>query len=120
MKNILGAVVLAIAIVPISARAQFSPTPEGGPPTRTTYVRLANNANAILVEPVTSNAKSRIVVIATHPEHVNNFNYFTAWALSKYGYRAMMVNYFGPETFYYEFIQPLAAAIQSARDVRAV
>jgi pimeloyl-ACP methyl ester carboxylesterase len=121
MKNILGAVALAIAIVPIAARAQFSPVPQSdGVPTKTTYVRLANNANAILVEPVTPNAKSRILVIATHPEHVNNFNYFTAWALSKYGYRAMMVNYYGPETSYYEFLQPLAAAVKAAKAVPGV
>jgi pimeloyl-ACP methyl ester carboxylesterase len=115
MKNVVGAVILAIALVPTASRAQFSPTPEGGPPTRTTYIRLANNANAILVEPITPNEKSRIAVIATHPEHVNNFNYFTALALAKYGYRAMMVNYYGPETSYYEFIQPLALAIKTLK-----
>jgi pimeloyl-ACP methyl ester carboxylesterase len=115
MKNVVGAVILAIALVPTASRAQFSPTPEGGPPTRTTYIRLANNANAILVEPITPNEKSRIAVIATHPEHVNNFNYFTALALAKYGYRAMMVNYYGPETSYYEFIQPLALASKTLK-----
>jgi pimeloyl-ACP methyl ester carboxylesterase len=115
MKNVVEAAILAITLVPTASRAQFSPTPEGGPPTRTTYIRLANNANAILVEPVTPNEKSRIAVIATHPEHVNNFNYFTAFALAKYGYRAMMVNYYGPETSYYEFIQPLASAIKALK-----
>jgi hypothetical protein len=53
MKNILGVFVLTLALVPIPARAQNSPTPADGPPLKTTYVRLANNANANLIERVT-------------------------------------------------------------------
>ena len=120
MKKILSCLVLAAAFVPTAARAQFSPAPEGGPPTKTTFVRLTNNANAILVEPVTLTPKSRIAVLITHPEHVNNFNYFTGRELPKYGYRAMMLNYYGPEQTYYEFIQPLAAAIKALRAIPGV
>jgi pimeloyl-ACP methyl ester carboxylesterase len=116
----IAVVALAIALMPPAARAQFSPTPEGGPPTKTTYVRLANNANAIIVQLVTPNEKSRIALIATHPEHVNNFNYFTAFALARYGYTAMMVNYYGAETSYYEFIQPLALAIKALKAIPGV
>ena len=120
MKNIRAAMILeillAIALMPTAALAQFSPAPEGGPPTKTTFVRLTNNANAIVVEPVTPNPeKSRIAVLVTHPEHVNNFNYFTGRELSKYGYRVMMLNYYGPEQTYYEFIAPIAAAIKALR-----
>ncbi len=106
---------MAAAIIPAAAYAQNSPTPDGGMPTKTTYVKLANNAIAIIVQPVTPNEKTRIAVIATHPEHVNNFNYFTAFALAKYGYTAMMVNYFGPETSYYEFLQPLGEAVKALK-----
>jgi len=121
MKNILGVFVLALALVPISALAQNSPTPAGGPPLKTTYVRLANNANAILVERETPDpVKSRIAMVVTHPNHANNFNYFTGRELAKRGYRAMLVNYYGPETSYYEFIQPLAAAIKALRAMPGV
>jgi pimeloyl-ACP methyl ester carboxylesterase len=116
MNKVLGILLLAFVTGHQAAHAQFSPTPEGGPPLKTTYVRLSNNANAIVVEPVTLDpVRSRILVIATHPEHMNNFNYFTAMALAKMGYRGMMVNYYGPETSYYEFIQPMAAAVKAGR-----
>ena len=115
MKSILRVFILTIAFVPIGALAQFSPAPEGGPPTKTTFVRLANNANALLVEPVTPNpAKSRIAVLVTHPEHVNNFNYFTGRELPKYGYRVMMLNYYGPEQTYYEFLAAHRSGDQGA------
>jgi len=121
MKKVLGILLLACVIDCQPVRAQFSPTPEGGPPLKTTYVQLANNANALLIEPVTLDpVRSHIAVLVTHPEHVNTFNYFTAFALAKYGYRAMTVNYDGPETSYYEFIQPLAAAIKALRAVPGV
>ncbi len=120
MKSILGIMVLA-ALAPMAARAQFSAAPESGPPTKTTYVRLSNNANAIVVEPVTPNpAKSRIAVLVTHPEHINNFNYFIGRGLPGYGYRVMMLNYYGPEQTYYEFIQPIAAAIKALRAMPGV
>jgi pimeloyl-ACP methyl ester carboxylesterase len=111
---------LALALLPAICVAQFSPTPQGGPPVKETFVRLANGANAVLDEPVTLNEKSRIAILVTHPEHQNNFNYYTARALVKYGYRTMMVNYYGPETSYYEFIQPLASAIKALRAIPGV
>ena len=39
-------------------------------------------------------------------------NRATAQLLAKYGYRAIMVYYYGPETSYYEFIQPPAAPVK--------
>src|SRR5690242_5163442 len=107
MKYILCSLLLA-ALAPLAAHAQFSAAPEGGVPTKTTFVRLSNNANAILVEPATPNAaKGRIAVLVTHPEHINNFNYFIGRALPQYGYRVMMLNYYGPEQTYYEFLGPI-------------
>ena len=85
-------------------------------PTRTTFVRLGNDANAILVEPVTPDpVRSHIAILVTHPERINNFNYMTGMTLPKYGYRVMMMNYYGPETVYEEFLSPIAAAIKVLR-----
>ena len=77
MNRLLGILASLAACMPMAARAQFSAAPAGGPPTRTTFVPLANNANARLVDPVTpAPAKNHIVVLVTHPERINTFNYF--------------------------------------------
>jgi hypothetical protein len=125
MKYTLGILVLAITIASIPAGAQtgrlagaqsFGPTTVGKVPTKTTYIGLANNANAIVVEPVPLDAaKKHILVIVTHPDRINNFTYFIGWTLPQYGYRTMMVNYYGREANYYEFLQPLSAAVRAAR-----
>jgi hypothetical protein len=121
MKKIMRLLVLTIAIMPVAARAQFSAAPESGPTTKTTFVRLSDNANAILVEPVTPDPlKSRIALLVTHPEHVNTFNYFIGRGLPRYGYRVMMLNYYGAEQTYYEFIAPIAAAIRTLRSTPGV
>ena len=52
MTNILRFFVLSLALVPIVVCAQAPVTSEGGSLTKTTFVRLTNNANAIIVEPV--------------------------------------------------------------------
>src|SRR5580698_736967 len=91
-----------------------------GPPTKTTYVPL-QGGNAVLVELVTPDpVRSKIGVVVIHPEHANNFNYFTGVELAKRGYRAMMVNYYGPERSFYEFITPLSSAIKAMRAVPGV
>jgi len=121
MKIIVGVLVLATALAPIPSHAQNARAAASGPPLKMTYVRLANNSNALLVERETPDpAKSRIAVVVTHPNHANNFNYFTGMELARRGYRAMLVNYYGPETSYYEFIQPLAAAIKALRAIPGV
>lgn len=121
MKNIMRGVVLTIGLVPVTLPAQNSLAPEGGAPTTTTFVRLGNNANAILVERVSPvPAKSRIAILITHPERINNFNYFTGVELSRYGYRVMMMNYYGPEQTYYELLAPISAAIKALRAVPGV
>jgi pimeloyl-ACP methyl ester carboxylesterase len=121
MKCLFAGLVLGATLAPLAARAQYSAAPEGGVPTKTTYVRLANNANAIIVEPATPNpAKGRIAVLVTHPEHLNNFNYFIGRGLTRYGYRVMLLNYYGPERTYYEFLAPIAAAIKALRAIPGV
>ena len=77
-------------------------------------------ANAVLVEPSAPNEKSHIAILITHPERANNFNYFIGMELPKYGYRAMMMNYYGREETYYEFLQPLAAAIKALHAIPGV
>src|SRR5579872_4448954 len=121
LRNMLAIAVASALLIPIGASAQFSATPDQGPPTKTTFIRLGNNANAILVEPVTPDpVKSHIAVIVTHPEHVNNFNYFIARALPRYGYRVMAINYYGPETSFYELLSPIAAGIKALRAMPGV
>ena len=116
-----GILVLTMALACQSAVAQGPPPPStGGPPLKTTFVRLQGMANAVLVEPETLNAKSHIAVLITHPERANNFNYFIGLELPKYGYRAMMLNYYGKEQSYYEFLQPLAAAIKALKAIPGV
>ena len=110
-----------VLLAPAAALAQFSATPDQGPPTKTTFLRLSNNANAILVEPVTPDpVRSRITVVVTHPEGVNNFNYFIARALPQYGYRVLAINYYGPEKSFYELYGPIAAGIKAVRALPGV
>src|SRR5689334_9916672 len=100
----------------MGAHAQFSAAPDSSTTTKTTFIRLSNNANAILVEPLHPDpAKSRIAVIVTHPERINNFNYFIARTLPTYGYPTMAINYYGPERSFYELLAPIAAAIKTLK-----
>jgi pimeloyl-ACP methyl ester carboxylesterase len=97
------------------AHAQTPP-----PPVKTTYVRLAGQANALLVEPGQPGPKQRIVVINVHPDNLNTFEYFTGRALVARGYRMIGINYYGPETTFEEFLTPIAAAIRYARGLPGV
>src|SRR5579872_6567216 len=116
LRNMLAIAVASALLIPIGASAQFSPTPDQGPPTKTTFIRLSNNANAILVEPVNPDpVKSHIAVVVTHPEHQNNFNYFIAQALPRYGYPVLAINYYGPERSFYELLSPVGAGIKALR-----
>lgn len=107
----LGALLVAGALAG-GVQAQ-QPRAAAGPPTKTTFVRLSNNANAVILEPVAPDAqRSRVAVLVTHPDHLNTFNYFIATELAKRGYRVMMVNYYGEEQVYEEFLAPLGAAVK--------
>ena len=112
---------MVTGLVHTSARAQNSSQSESSPSTKTTFVRLGNDANAILVETVTPiSAKNHIGILVTHPEHNNNFNYFHGLELANYGYRVLMLNYYGPEETYYELYAPIAAAIKALRGIPGV
>ena len=89
-------------------------------PVKTSFVSLGPLANGVLIEPVTSISKNGIALLITHPERINNFNYFVAVELPKYGYRTLTLNYYGKEDSYYEFLQPIAAAIKALRALPGV
>jgi len=114
-----AAVLAALTLLPAAAPAQEAPSRPGqitGPPTRTTFVQLAGRANAIVVQPVTPvPGRTRIGIVIVHPEHSNVFNYFTGRELPKYGYTTMMINTYGPEETYEEFIPAIAAGIKALR-----
>jgi hypothetical protein len=85
-------------------------------PKNQTFVRLTNNANAVIAEPVTTDpAKKRIVFLTAHPERANMFDSWIARELARRGYRTMMMNYYGQERTYDEFLAPLAAAVNHLR-----
>ena len=94
--------------------------PQQQPQLKTTYVALGNNANALLMESLDPSPNSRILAIQTHPDHNNNFNYFLLRELAARGYRALAVNYYGPESEVEEFLLPIAAAVKYARSVPGV
>jgi len=101
------------AYVPLTARTKI--------PTKLTFVELAGNTNAVILEPVTPDPqRSRIALLISHPEHANNFNYFIAPEMASRGYRVMMVNYHGPEVAYEEFLTPLGAAMKYLRSLPGV
>jgi hypothetical protein len=123
MKNLTRFLIPLVAIVPVCALAQNAPARDSGPPTKTTFVRLGGRGNGIIVERETPDpAKSRIGILVTHPEHANNFNYFHGMELAKYGYRVLLLNNYGPEDTYEEFLAPIAAGIREmhARGVEKV
>jgi pimeloyl-ACP methyl ester carboxylesterase len=125
MKRIAGSLlisftVMATALMPMALFAQGRGQQAPGLPTKTTYVPL-QGGNAVLVELAQQDpVRSKIGVIVIHPEHANNFNYFTGRELAQRGYRAMMVNYYGPERSFYEFITPLASAVKAMRAVPGI
>lgn len=121
MKRVCGLLASIIVGAGHAVMAQMTlPTLAGGVPLKTTFLQLGPLANAVLVEPVTPNNKSGIALVITHPEHLNNLNYFVGQELPKYGYRALMLNYYGKEDSYYEFLQPIAAAIKALRAIPGV
>ena len=116
------AVVISAAAPVTLARQRQLPRAQAVEPlqAKRTYVRLANNANALLVEPLDPGSKSRILAINTHPDHNNNFEYFIGRELVGRGYRALGINYYGPEETMEEFLPAIAAAVRYARAVPGV
>jgi hypothetical protein len=125
MRKLLGVLAMVCALSPVAVLAQdetgSAPASPPGPPTKTTFVRLTNGANAIIVEPVTPDpVRSRIAFVVAHPEHSNAFNYFFGRELPKRGYRVLMLNTYGPETSYDEFVGPIASAIKTLKAIPGV
>jgi pimeloyl-ACP methyl ester carboxylesterase len=90
-------------------------------PIKRTFVPLGNNANALIAEPATSDpVRGRIAILVAHPDNANQFNSFIAQELVTRGYRAMMLNYYGPELTYEEFIAPIAAAMRALRSTPGI
>src|SRR5262245_42682298 len=104
-RTIVVAAILVGTVAAHVATAQRGQRPQELQAKRT-YVRLANNANALLVEPLEPGPKSRILAINTHPDHNNNFEYFIGRELVSRGYRALLINYYGPEETMEEFLPP--------------
>jgi pimeloyl-ACP methyl ester carboxylesterase len=102
-------------------RAYVPPTAKTTRPTKMSFVPLANNANALILEPVTPDPqRSRFALLIVHPEHSNTFNYFIAPEMADRGYRVMMLNYHGPEVIYEEYLAPMAAAVRYLRSLPGV
>ena len=116
--RLLAFTIAALMGTQAAVRGQRGQTPELA--AKRTYVRLGNNANALLVEPLQLGPKSRILAINTHPDHNNNFEYFIGRELVARGYRAIGINYYGPEETIEEFLPAVAAAVRYARTVPGV
>lgn len=116
MRRRAGILLAALALLTTQGqRAQAQ-----SPSLKTTFVALANGANAVLLEAAQPSPKQRILAINTHPDHNNNFNYFIGRELAERGYRVLLLNYYGPEDTMEEFMPPIAAAVRYARTLPGV
>src|SRR5262245_37701567 len=117
-----GASLLLAVLALFTAQGQRPHAQQQGqqPALKTTFVPLLNNANGLLMESPQPSPNRRIVAIQTHPDHNNNFNYFILRELAARGYRALALNYYGPETEFEEFLPPVAAAVKYARSLPGV
>jgi pimeloyl-ACP methyl ester carboxylesterase len=109
---------LAAALLACLATASHGQPAE--PAVKATYVRLTNNSNALLKEPAQASRNERIVLINTHPDHLNTFEYFAGRQMVARGYRVIEINYYGPERTFEEFLTPIAAAVRYARTIPGV
>jgi pimeloyl-ACP methyl ester carboxylesterase len=118
LKAVCASILIAGMSASFDARAQDAPAARD---TRFTFVPLAENANAVIAEPSKMDkAKRHIVILIAHPEHINAFTYFIAPETAKRGYRTMIMNYYGKEKNYEEFLQPLATAMKYLRSLPGV
>jgi hypothetical protein len=121
LSRALAAACVLMGALTVCASRAYSIAAVDQPHLKRTLVRLTNSANAIIVEPITPDPKrARFAVLLTHPDHVNTFNYFIGEELAARGYRVMMMNYYGPEIVYEEFLAPLAAAVKHLRGIPGV
>ena len=92
-RRMAGRWLLAATLLVCAAEAQAQ-LPQQVQGSRTTFIHLGNNANALLTEPAELGPKSHIVVINAHPGKVSAFEYFTGRQLVARGYRQIGVNYY--------------------------
>ena len=112
-KTICASILLAGVSASINAQVL---KPASARETHFTFVPLLENANAVIAEPEKPDrARRRIVILVAHPEHINAFTYFIGPEGAKRGYRTMILNYYGKEETYEEFLRPVAAAIRYLR-----
>jgi pimeloyl-ACP methyl ester carboxylesterase len=109
------ALTLGTLAAPVMAQEKREPATA-----KRTYVRLANNANAVLVEPIAPSPNEHVVAINVHPDNLNTFEYFVGRELAKHGYRTIEINYYGQEKVFEEFLSPIAKAIRYARSLPGV
>jgi len=62
--------------------------------------------------------KSHIVLVTTHPEHVDNFGSFVGEAFGTRGYRVIEINDFNDEKNFEVLLPPITAAMRYARTLR--
>ena len=115
-KKVLAALLGLLSALSVNAQAV-----NGKPDVHMTFVPLLEGANAIIAEPVRPDAvRSRIAILIAHPERINTFNYFLGPEFARRGYRTMMLNYYGRETTYEEFLAPIAAAMRYLKGLPGV
>jgi hypothetical protein len=106
--TLIASAVLAVSICGAVAHAQQPsaaapqrPRPQPVGPVQsdrfhTTYVRLGNNDEGLLYEPVSPGANARVALLYSHPAG-NNFNVLVAPEMANRGYRLLVVNHHGDE-----------------------
>jgi hypothetical protein len=123
MRGLIQGLVTLI-VAGVLAGAASAQQPRGGVSDasfKTTFVRLSNSANALIVEPATPDPeRSGLAILVVHPDHLNTFNYFLAPEFAKRGYRVMLMNYYGDEEVFDEFLAPIAAAVKYLRTIPGV
>jgi pimeloyl-ACP methyl ester carboxylesterase len=113
VRSYMTVLLLAGVLAAADVNGQQQPRP-GSDGIKMTFVPLTQDANALIAEPPRKDRlRSRIAILIAHPEHINMFNDdFLAPNLARRGYRTMMMNYYGKEQIYEEFLAPLAAAMR--------
>lgn len=107
-----GIALAALAMVAAPARAE----------TVRTFISLGNGANAVIEGPAIPGdaAHRRIGILVAHPESINTFDYFIGHELAMRGYRVLMLNTYGPEVSYEQFLSPIAVAMTALRKVEGI
>ena len=134
MRNGIGGLAMALALT--VAGAQPAPAqdnlagsrnaakagPVAAPSFRTEYIRLPNQNEGLLYEPVTL-THPRTAIIFTHPDR-NNFTAPVGREMANRGYRALMLNYRGDDDFGEaspeEYLPGISQAVQYLRSLEGV